>query len=84
MGVQYAIIRFIRYCYLSMFAPIFFHVEGEVSIPKKVTILMKAQWCFVPLSQACITPLLPAPLSLSGPTIWYQHSLTKKIRVFLN
>src|SRR4029434_1356634 len=48
------------------------------------TILMKTNECVVPLSQACITPLLPAPLSLSGPTIWYQHSLTTKIRAFLN
>jgi len=82
--VQYVIIKFVLYYYLSIFAPIFFHVEGEVSIPKKVTILIKAKEASPPLSQACITHLLPAPLSLSGPTIWYQHSLTKKIRVCLN
>ena len=82
--VQYVIIKFVLYYYLSIFAPIFFQVEGEVSIPKKVTILLKAKRRFIPLSQSCITPLLPAPLSLSGPTIWYQHSLTKKIRVCLN
>ena len=35
-----AIIRFVRYGSLSIFAPIFFQVEGEVSISKKVTILM--------------------------------------------
>src|SRR5262249_2098928 len=75
MEVPYTTIRFIRCCDLSIGAPIFFSVEGEVGRTEKGTILIRANWCDVPLAQACITPLRPEPLSWSGPTIWYQHSL---------
>jgi hypothetical protein len=63
------IIRFIRYCYLSMFAPIFFHIEGEVSITKKVTILMKAKLvCCSPFSG--LYHALPPRASL---LVWSHH-----------